>query len=93
MIEKEKMYVDVVEKHKSSIITILGTFFLMFLASWIQLNSRISVVETRIESQKEIKINLNEIEDSVNELKSKVNVLIDRSSKPVEGTRSAQVKY
>jgi hypothetical protein len=93
MIEKERLQIDVFAKYRSSIITVLGSFFLMFLVSWIQLNSRISVVETRIENQKEIKINLNEIEDSVNELKSKVNVLIDRSNVKAETFRSEKITY
>ena len=70
---------------RNTILTILGTFAMMFLGAWIQINSRISVLEIEVNNDKQLyydsQAKLEKMVDKVNDIQIKVT----RLSTIVEG--------
>lgn len=71
---------DLIDKYKALIIGGAITSIIAFGASWVQLNARMSVLETKIERQDEIKEEMNELSKGVNDLQRKVDILIFRGN-------------
>lgn len=75
---------DIVEKYKGAIVGAIATAVIGFGASWVQLNGRMSILETKIERQDELRQEIKELSSGVSNLQRKVDVLIFRGSAEME---------